>query len=153
MPSLRLGPCILLVGASWVLSAAAGCSKPPPVEVSGTIKLGGKEPNLKGLQIVFLAEDGGLFSATVSENGTYTAPGVPVGELRVGFVFAPADGSQRKPKHRFIPKEGETHAEGPSTSWNPIPESLREATTSGITFVVEAGKNNLFDYDVPVRQE
>ena len=140
----------------WACAAVglAGCT-PAPVEVSGTIKLNGKAPNVKGgLEINFLHPDGRTASAEIKPDGTYTAAQVPVGEVKICFVFlTPAALEARKKGGRTPPKTGKNapKEDEPSIAKeldNPIPKNLREASLSNLTFAVAARQNNTFDYDI-----
>jgi hypothetical protein len=142
---LLVGP--LLLACSCAL--AGGCSKgsfAQTADVSGKIKIRGQAPRLKGMEIVFLGANGTTtVSAPVNEDGTYTASGVPVGEVRVGLAYTPDAKGRRGP---VMPgKNGEAPPPVEPLK-NPIPEPLRDPSTSNLTFKVESDKSNVFDYDV-----
>jgi hypothetical protein len=136
-------PVLLLAGACF-LGVAGGC-KGPKTEVSGTIKLNGQPPRLKGMEITFLAKDGRMASAPVNEDGSFTCSGVPLGEVRVGFPYFPAEAAKARGKGAGPPKPGVEPKPGHPLP-NPIPEKLRESSTSPVVFQVEPGKP--FDYDI-----
>jgi hypothetical protein len=127
----------------------AGCT-PAPVEVSGTIKVKGQPPNSNALEISFLAPDGRTASAAINPDGTYTVPEVPVGELKVSFVYLSREAlAARKKGGRIMQKGSDSQPLGTSASAeNPIPESLREAATSKLTVNIVARQKNTFDYDI-----
>jgi hypothetical protein len=139
-------PALLLTGAC-VLAAVTGCGSPSATtDVSGTIKVKGKAPNLKGMIIEFLAVDGRDARAPINADGTYSAQNVPTGEVAVGLIYTPVDAIKQRPKPMLMP--GKDPSAGLPPTPNPIPVALRSASTSKLTFNVEPGKNNVFDYDV-----
>lgn len=144
-----------------LLAALAGCGgSSAKTDVTGTIKLKGQPPKFTGLQVIFLHPDGTQVAAPVNEDGTYKAEGVPSGEVRVCFAYITPDAAQmgaefkagaprmKKPGEKpDAPKPKAPGTPGPATS--PIPQKLRDHTTSGLTLKVESGKSNTFDYDIP----
>jgi hypothetical protein len=142
-------PVLILAGAA-LLCGAAGCGRKSggTAEVSGTIKIKGKAPNLKGqLEISFLGPDGRLASAPIGENGTFTCPDVPVGDVHVGFIYVPAGIKEKGRTGAIMPtRDGEPKIPPPLP--NPIPDEMRDASTSKVIITVKAGEKNVFDYDV-----
>ena len=147
MSFCRIWRAALLLTCVCVTIGVTGCT-PAPVEVTGTIKIKGQAPKTKGLQIFFLAADGRTASGDINPDGTYTAKEVPVGEIKVSFVYASADARAAKEKGGRLPPKAGKDAEGGSQADNPIPEAYREASTSKVTCTVVAGKPNTFDYDI-----
>jgi hypothetical protein len=146
----RLCRSVLTVAGFCMFVSVSGCGT-ATADVSGTIKIDGKVPNQTGIEIVFLAPNGRLFTAPVHEDGTYRAIAVPAGVMKVGFNYlAPlANEGTGKRSSRLPSRTGEPPkmpAKEPVK--NPIPEPLREASTSGLTFKVQAGTQNVFNYDV-----
>jgi len=151
-----------------VLVSTMGCSRgPETAEVSGTIKLKGKAPNLDGLQVNFMGKDGRPVAATVAKDGTFKATRVPVGETQVGLSYVSPEAIaaiERLDKSR--PQTPEEAAQGPGANFdpklhgpegkeyrpsaykNPIPERLRDPRTSGKNITVEAHKENVLTWDV-----
>ena len=123
----------------------AGCAQ-PPAEVTGTIKLKGQSPNMQGLQIVFMSSDGCMAAAEIAEDGTYKAD-VPVGEARVGFSYA---SPQTKARPRLVrPTEGgKPSSPPPNSGKDPIPQALRDPTSSNVTVTIVRGQPNVFNYDI-----
>lgn len=142
----------LLWTCTAAAAAAGGCAE-PKAEVSGTITFRGQAPNLKGLDIGFLGGNGRLVTATINDDGTYKAIGVPVGEVAVSFIYSPLDPEQVQKKSRLIrpgpngPPAVPNAAMNPASK-NPIPVPLRDGSTSKLTFKVAPGPNNVFNYDV-----
>jgi hypothetical protein len=138
--------------AAMCLVAAVGCSKgSDTAEVSGTIKRGGKAPKIERLQIAFQGgTENKLVTAPVALDGKYTATGVPTGEVKIGFVYT-APATLTKAQKPRLPQPGSktTDVEPSKEVPNPIPLPLRDPSTSKISFVVEAGKPNVFDHDLP----
>lgn len=146
--------------ALLVVAALGGCGGPPPkVDVTGTVKLKGKPPGFHGLEIVFQSADGTLTSGDIQEDGTYTAPGVPAGETQVFFSYVTPENAAEAARYKSgagrLKRPGQAASEPPrkptgkEPARSPIPEDLREASTSKLTYKVEAGKPNVFDYDLP----
>lgn len=151
-----VGVC-LLVGLSGCGGGAGATA-----DVSGTIKLRGQPPKFVGLQVVFVHPDGTQVAAPVNEDGTYTAAGVPSGEVKVCFAYISPEAAQQGAEFkasgggRLKKPEGEKKSDqpvakvpgtkGPAVS--PIPEPLSDTSTSRLTFKVESGKSNTFDYDI-----
>jgi hypothetical protein len=154
MSSLRLPFALMLLGPC-LLAGLSACGRASRADVSGTIKLRGRAPQLPGLQIVFLAEDGSLKPAPINEDGTFQVAGLPDGEVKVCFVYVPPElnAPEGAPKgSRKLPAPG---ANGQLTSLaprslipNPIPQYLRDHSTANLTLQVEAGEKNVFDYDI-----
>jgi hypothetical protein len=145
MHSLRTFRFLAVVAFASSVAAMAGCG-PTKTEVSGTIKINGKVPNVKGLEIVFLGTDGILAAAPINADGTYTASGVAVGEAKISFAFLPNKATEvqgkrnlNKPSDKAGPKDAPK---------NPVPEPLRDSSTSKITFSVASGGKSVFDYDI-----
>jgi len=133
----------LLLACAGAAVSAVGC-QPAPTDVSGTIKLKGQAPNIKGLEICFLGADGRPIAAPIAANGSYTATGVPVGDVQIWFVFAPNQGaanSGRSPLSRPPVKEGPPPSgSNANDAKNPIPRPLRDGSTSNLSFKVERKK-------------
>jgi hypothetical protein len=155
---------LLIVAAAGIL---AGCGNSSTADISGTIKLNGKAPDLEGLQINFMGKDGRPVAAEVSKDGTFRATGVPLGEVQVSLSYTPpeaiaameriaksrlesSDDAEKGPGAKFDPKLHGPESKGyrqPAYK-NPIPERLRDPRTSGKTIRVEADKENVFTWDV-----
>ena len=158
MTTVRLSRFAALFCGLCLLAALPGCGVvgPSKADVSGTIKLRGQPPKLAGLQIVFMGEDGSMVSAPINEDGTYKAQGVPTGEVKVGFSSISQEAAQQGAQVKNSPrlrKPGDDNAppklKGTFPTVNPIREDLRDPSTSNITFKVEGGKPNEFNYDLP----
>src|SRR6185369_11648653 len=108
--------------------------------VKGTVKLNGKPPDVKGLDIAFLSTKGKLVTAPIQSDGTYTATGVPLGEAKISFVFAPPMEGVDAKKRRLVKPNDPTRPPPPT---NPIPVPLRDASTSRLSLNVAAGSGNV----------
>ena len=140
--------------AACATMALAGC-QPPPGEVAGTIKISGKAPNVKGLQIAFLAPSGQPFVAPIGADGAYTAMGVAPGEAKVYFVYMLDAGEvkQGRPPLTKPVKDGSPpRGSGNFDANNPIPIPLRDASTSNLTVNVVSGQPSVFDYDIKLER-
>jgi hypothetical protein len=142
MACFRFRRSVLLLACACAVVGAWGCS-PSVTEVSGTIKIKGQPPNVKGLEINFLGADGRPASAQINPDGTYTATDVPTGDVKVCFVHVPAGGGGR----RSLTKPGQDDVPSVEPK-NPIPDALRDTTTSKISVKLLAGQKNVFDYDM-----
>jgi hypothetical protein len=126
-----------------------GCGPPPTGEVSGKITIQGQSPNIKGLAISFIGANGQMVGAPINEDGTYRASGIPAGEAKIGFIFAPGPGATgAESKQRFKDKGDPKGGKSPEVAVNPIPQALRDGSTSKLSVTVVANKNTVFDYDV-----
>jgi hypothetical protein len=154
--------------AAIALTILSGCGGGPATgEVSGTVTLNGKAPNVEGLQINFLGPDGRPVAADVSTDGTFKATGVLAGEVQVGLSYAPPEAAAALDRiGKARPQSPEEAAKGPGANFdpkmlkpefkeyrpdqfkNPIPERFRDPRTSQKTLTVEAGKDNAFTWDV-----
>jgi hypothetical protein len=150
------------------LGLLSGCGGPQTAEVSGTITLKGKAPNLDGLQINFLGKDGRAVSALVNPDGTFKATSVPVGEEQVGLSYTPPEMVQAIERLGKSRKSPEELAKGPGAGMkidpdslkpgikelgpgafkNPIPERYLDPRTSQKTITVEAGRDNVLTWDI-----
>ncbi len=141
---------ITLIAVGGAAFGMLGCA-PPATEVSGNIKLRGKAPNIKGLQIVFTSTDGRMHAASIEPDGTYKAAAVPAGDAKVSFAFMPPELAANAGKQRMLKpgsnKDTAPKASAPKTK-DPIPSALRDPLTSNVTKKLEAGKSNVFDYDI-----
>jgi hypothetical protein len=144
----------LFVVFSGVSVAIVGCAQQAPTEVSGTIKVNGKIPKMKGLYITFMNTGSGrMASAAIGSDGTYKADDVSVGETKVGFALLsaqPTGDAQPGAGNPRLKKPGKDGAapSPPAQVYNPIPKELRDPSTSSITTNFESGKANVFDYDI-----
>ena len=142
---------ILLLMCIGATVSVAGCGNSTS-EVSGTITLKGGPPNFKGLDIGFLGSNGRLVTAPIGTDGKYKAVGVPVGEVQVNFIYTPPASASGKGKPRLL-RPGPNGAPPPpnpdmAQSYNPIPQHLREGSTSKLSCKVVSGPNNVFNYDI-----
>ncbi len=132
-------------------ASVLGCgSSSSPAKVSGKVTLNGRAPRIKGLQISFLGSNGRMYAFPINEDGTYSAEDVPAGETTVAFLYVDPSVVPVNPGQGRGPGVRPDKA-GPKNndqSKNPIPEPLRDGSTSKITFKVESGQDNVFNYDI-----
>jgi hypothetical protein len=149
------------LSALALVALQAGCGTNANVaDVSGTVTLAGKAPNLDGLSISFLSADGRAKTADVARDGSFKVTGVPVGEAQVGLVHFPPEVQQALDKvasSRPLPEQGgkvdpklrEEHKQfNPAAFKSPIPQRYLDPRTSKKSFTVEAGKENVLTWDV-----
>jgi hypothetical protein len=159
---------LLAAFSALLLCCCGGCGPQRTTEVSGTVKLKGKAPNLQGLRISFFSENGEPVSTDVNPDGSYRAVGVPIGTVRVTLVHLSPEGAEarkaaaqaRKPKAPSDEGAGDStstekkavqrgkDSRNPYVMASGIPERYSDAMRSQLTFVVEAGKANIFDVDL-----
>jgi hypothetical protein len=149
MPAFRFFRFIAITLCAGALAGVLGCT-PPVTEVSGTIKINGKPPKMKGLEVVFMSSEGRQASAPINLDGTYETKDAPSGKVLVSFAFMPeVKGGGEASKSRMS-KPGAAEPVGTSSTQgkNPIPTVLREASTSKISTTFVTGEKNVFDYDM-----
>jgi hypothetical protein len=148
-----------------MLGLLVGCGA-KTADVSGSVTFNGKAPNLEGLQISFLAQDGTVVCVPVALDGSFKARGVPVGDNQVGLSYNSAEFdkySEAIAKARKHPDEYKTapptdakpepkgktpDLTGFKDANNPIPLELRDPHTSKKTITVEGGKDNPFTWNI-----
>jgi hypothetical protein len=146
------------------MSILSGCGK-PTAEVSGTITLNGKAPDLDGLQINFMSEAGGAgVSADVNKDGTFKAANVPVGKVLASLTYksteVPHKNESRLKKiemkkaadkgDKADPKAFQESNDKPAPpAKNPIPAKFGDPRTSGMVITVESGSPNALKWDIP----
>jgi hypothetical protein len=152
-----------------VAGMLAGCGGPKTADVSGTITLKGKAPDLEGLHINFLGDDGQTIAAKVDRDGTFRARGIPLGKVQVGLAYLPPEVAkardQREEARTKRPEEAIKGPDGkvdprllqpqnrefrPGAFKNPIPQRLWDPRTSGKAITVEAGRDNVLIWDIPL---
>jgi hypothetical protein len=140
---------LLLLASLGAALGFVGCGgRTPTGEVSGKITIMGESPRMKGLQISFIAPNGRIVGAPINEDGTYRASDVPVGEAQIGFIYTPPAMEQGSQGKKRFPGKGDPDAQVPEEAPNPIPEPLRDGSTSNLTVRVLAGQNQAFDFDM-----
>jgi hypothetical protein len=132
----RLGLCPMLA-ISLLSLTALGCGRSG--NVSGQVRLEGK-PLVFGT-VQFEGSDGRLQQANIERDGSYYVTGVALGDAMVAV-------SSRNPKSSdFIPIEKEGMPKMPRLpdipGWFPIPKTYEKFATSGLTFPIKAGENQI----------
>jgi hypothetical protein len=134
-----------------------GCGEPAKADLKGVVTLNGKPPNFEGLVINFLGMDGRPIAAVVAPDGTYSASGVAVGEVRVGFSVTDPDGDRAWAAQGQAALGGEAApAEKARPPADPaarrrrptVPERYRDALKSGLITTTKPGANS---YDVDIK--
>ena len=159
---VRRGGFAALVFLALVLPLA-GCGGEQTADVSGTVTMNGKPPKIAGLTINFMSPAGKVAVAAIAEDGTYTASGVPVGEVRVGFSVAgmaqegqakvgkptgDEDPSKVDPKVQIEREQSRLKMEAGAAVKAPIRERFLDPLRSGLTTTVEPGKMNNYSPDL-----
>src|SRR5207245_7292819 len=101
----RVVRCTWLLTCAGTLLTLAGC-QPSLTEVSGTVKLQGQPPKMKGLEINFMGVDGKPAGAPINEDGTYTATDVRSGDVKVFFVYVDAKKAGAEKSRLIKPPSG-----------------------------------------------
>ena len=161
--SRALSPvCCAVLGLCLTGCGGEGAAK--TAEVSGTVTLYGKPPVLQGLTITFVGDNAEPVVAEVQPDGTYTAPAVPVGEVRVTLLHVPPPSGAGPvgANPPGPPRPGPPQPPGPPPPPGPprpptrggvppkgvIPVRYNKPETSKLTCTVEPGKKNLFDVNM-----
>lgn len=123
--------------ASLLVLVAAGCGKPS--RVTGSVTLDGVP--LPAGRVTFLCDGGRrpAVSSSISMNGTYEMPDLPVGRARVSVeTFKP----QPRPEPSVDPTTGTDHSIGweDTGPYVPIPARYGSPKTSGIEYTIIPGR-------------
>jgi len=118
---------LLVAGACVLATGAAGCGKgSATAEVSGTIKIAGKPPKLERFQIAFMGgRENQIVTFPVALDGTYTATGVPVGEVNLGFAYIPPEAAKAGKTRLPIPTSTVPPSGPTKQAINPTDAGLR----------------------------
>jgi hypothetical protein len=147
--SLALG---LLFAASLVDVSGCGGGGKPTADVSGSVMLKGKAPDLEGLRICFMGSDGQPVVFDVNKDGSFKGRGVTLGENKLSLTYAPPSNQSAQPQKRLKERgpgaKDDVDPPPVAATKNPIPEQFRDAQKSPKTFTVEAGKDNVIQWDV-----
>lgn len=135
-------------GPRWAavlaLALAAGGCGAKTGEVSGTVTLKGRPPNIDGLIVNFLGPDGQPVSAPVARDGTYRVSGLAEGEYRVG-LSAP----RQNPAQTLVEKPQPGQPAPPPKSAGPVPDEFLDPNRSNLRAAVTAGGTTTLDVSVP----
>jgi hypothetical protein len=140
------GLAVLLCGAGLV-----GCgSSRPTAEVSGQITFEKKAPDVEGLVLSFMPADGQAVAFELNKDGTFKGKAVPVGENRLSLVFAGDGPSAVAPQitAKRAAQKTDSGKNALQAAGLSIPKNFQSPLTSGKKLVVEAGKENLLDWDI-----
>src|SRR5437016_2684281 len=136
---------LLVVGG---LGCGGNPNRPPLAKVNGSLTYKGKP--LAKANISFLPETKGIVSGlgVTDENGHYALStyesndGAPVGKHRVAI-------SLRGPPEKVKPNMGDAYYEEMEGVGKPlIPQKYFDPAKSGLTADVQAGKTNVFDFEL-----
>ena len=140
---------------SLIFLANLGCS-PSKGEVSGTVTYKGQK--VTGGSVVFHSTEGkGSVPATIGEDGTYSAPKVPSGEVKVTVEtdsVKPATGAKNRPPAAMMPPAGadvpKDAADGSIYSgkakigkYVQIPDTYASPEKTSLTFIITGGKQTI----------
>jgi hypothetical protein len=132
------------------LSFLIGCGGTQDGTLSGTVTYQGK--NLKGGDVIVLAADGKMVRAKIGADGSYTAPGVPPGEAKIGVDTGSAK-PIKLPKGAKLPEkgpDGQPYNPGIVTDkdlYTKLPPQFSDPTKSGLTVKVTGGAQK---HDIPI---
>jgi hypothetical protein len=130
------------VALALLTLAAVGCAGRG--DVSGKVTYQGK-PLVFGT-VQFEASDKTIKQANIKEDGTYSIPGVPVGEAKVAVSSLNPQSSDFQPLQR----EGQPPRKPrkPVVGWFPIPSDYEDLSKAKLTFTVKRGQN---PYDIDLK--
>ncbi len=136
----RLG-CAWRLSLAVLLVAAVGCGGKPKGSLSGKVTWQGQP--VPGGRLLFQPATGPQLSTDITEAGTYSLSGVPVGEYMVGV-----DNSALKLRDAPLPANAPKDAPRPSEApgmpkltgtYVPLPEAYRSPDKSGEKVTVKPG--------------
>jgi hypothetical protein len=110
--------------------------------VSGKVSYKGKALVWGTVQLE--AADKTFKQANIESDGSYSIPGVPVGEARVAVSSVNPQSSDFQPLHagpKFQPAK-------PITGWFPIPSEYQDINKAKMTYTVKSGSNT---YDIDLK--
>ena len=123
--------------------AALGCGGRG--DVSGKVSYQGKLLVFGTVQIE--ASDKTIKQANIEQDGSYSIPGVPVGEAKVAVSSINPQSSDFQPLHRgenLPPPKPRPKLPG----WFPIPTDYQDLSKPKLTYTVERGQNK---YDIDLK--
>jgi hypothetical protein len=125
---------------------AVGCAASRG-DVSGKVTYKGKALVFGTVQLQ--AADKTLKQANIESDGSYTIPGVPLGEARVAVVSTNPQSSDFQPLVRGDRQPTMPPKASPSVAgWFPIPSDYGDINKSRLTYTVKKGPNT---YDIDLK--
>ena len=116
--------------------------------VSGTVTYQGKV--VKGGNVTFVSTEGkpGASSAQISEDGTYTMPKVPTGNVKICVDTETFNPASRSKVPKYAPPAGQTapdgfgtgDSEGMAKRYTQIPGTFAKPETTGLTYEIVGGE-------------
>ena len=130
------------VALAFLTLAAVGCAGRG--DVSGKVSY--KAKTLVFGTVQFEASDGTLKQANIETDGSYSIPGVPVGEAKVAVISDNPKGGAFQPLQREgqPPPKPLPEVKG----WFPIPPEYRDLSKPKLTYTVKSGQNT---YDIDLK--
>jgi hypothetical protein len=113
-------------------------------DVSGKVSYKGKALVFGTVQLE--AADKTFHQANIESDGSYSIPGVPVGEARVAVSSANPQSSRFQPLVRG--ERPPPPPRPPVPGWFPIPEQYEDINKSRLTYSVKSGANT---YDIDLK--
>lgn len=144
--------CLRPSGVMALLMLAAGGCAAGRGDVSGKVTYKGKALVLGTVQLQ--AADKTLLQANIGNDGSYSIPGVPVGEARFAVSSTNPQGPDSQPLARGERGErGERQATPPKAAppvagWFPIPSEYGDINKSRLAYTVKKGPNT---YDIDLK--
>lgn len=144
-------PCVLPFLFLLFAVALLGCGKSAsaPAKVSGSLAYKGQP--IKAGSMAFHAPDGVAYAAQISSDGTYSAEGLPEGELVVTVstehlnpAKKPGAGASKDTERRMKMMQSREQPQGaaapPEEPYLKIPEKYSNAKTSPLTVTLKSGR-------------
>ncbi len=140
-PSRRSASGILGIGIALIWTT--GCGGPFTAPVSGKVTYKG-EP-LPGGVVTFIHPDGRTGYTTIKEDGSYTIPAAPGGDVKcIVQTIKPIPGLPKRLAAK-LPGGGNKGSEPiyPAGKYVPIPEKYGDPQTSGLAYTIHRGSNSI----------
>jgi hypothetical protein len=155
-----------MVPLSLLVVFALGCggrANPYPASVSGKVTIKGKDGKVQpvaGGTIRFFTQGkaGGMYEATIQEDGTYSKADLPTGEFKVtidtdalkqgGKMPVYGGGQGGKGTGKKVSPMPEGYNTGPAGKYVAIPARYRNQETSGLSVTLGSGSNSGKDFQL-----
>ncbi len=137
---------VRIVGVGLALILASGCGGPFTASVSGKVTYKG-EP-LPGGVVTFVHPDGRTAYTTIHEDGSYTVPAAPGGDVRcIVQTYKPIPAPPKALADKLPGPKGKLEPVYPAGKYVPITEKYGNPDKSGLAYTIHRGSNTI---DIPL---